>query len=156
VRKNLQTMKVTKWEKSMLNRDLWKIIVERTKMQESCSVYQEEDIIFENNWCTLINCDRVPLVEFMSVNKTHNVHWGTFMQPLLQWKSVTYSKFVFVALVIQHAKRMRHIVICVLLGSTIFSHVISYNGTMFGKNITEHKNVCFDLICNSYLKHFSL
>jgi hypothetical protein len=31
VRKDLQTMKITNWKKSVLNRDLWKIIVERTK-----------------------------------------------------------------------------------------------------------------------------
>jgi len=39
--------------------------------------------------------------------------------------SISYSEFVFVALVIQHAMRMRHIVICVLPRSTIFSHIIS-------------------------------
>jgi len=32
---------------------------------------------------------------------------------------------VFVALVIQHAKRMRRIFICGLSGSTIFLHIIS-------------------------------
>jgi hypothetical protein len=34
-------------------------------------------------------------------------------------------EFVFVALVIQHAMRLRHIAICALLRSTIFSHIIS-------------------------------
>jgi hypothetical protein len=31
VRKDLQTMKIKNWTKSVLNRDLWKTIVERTK-----------------------------------------------------------------------------------------------------------------------------
>ena len=30
-----------------------------------------------------------------------------------------------VALIVQHAMRMRHIVICALSGSTVFSHIIS-------------------------------
>jgi hypothetical protein len=39
--------------------------------------------------------------------------------------SITYSECVFVALVIQHAMRMRLIIICGLSGSTIFFHIIS-------------------------------
>jgi hypothetical protein len=33
VRKDPRTMKITNWKKSVLNRDLWKTIVERTKTQ---------------------------------------------------------------------------------------------------------------------------
>ena len=39
-------------------------------------------------------------------------------------RSIIYSECVFLALSIQHAMRMRHIVICGLYGSTIFFHVI--------------------------------
>ena len=39
--------------------------------------------------------------------------------------SITYCEFVFVALGIQHAMRMRRIVICGLAGSAIFFDIIS-------------------------------
>jgi len=39
--------------------------------------------------------------------------------------SITYCECVFVALGIQHAMRMSHIVICCLSGSTMFYHIIS-------------------------------
>jgi len=39
--------------------------------------------------------------------------------------SITYSEGAFVALGIQHVMRMRHIVICDLPSSTVFSHIIS-------------------------------
>jgi len=38
---------------------------------------------------------------------------------------VTYSKYVFVALVIEHLMHMCHIVICVLPGFAAFFHIIS-------------------------------
>jgi hypothetical protein len=39
--------------------------------------------------------------------------------------STTYSECIFVALIIQHAMRMRHVVICGLSGSTLFFYIIS-------------------------------
>jgi hypothetical protein len=39
-------------------------------------------------------------------------------------KNITYSECVFVALIIQHAMRMRRIVICGLSSSTLFFHII--------------------------------
>jgi len=52
------------------------------------------------------------------------------MQPLLQWRSSKHYILlvcvcVYIALVIQHAMRMRHFVICVLQLSTEFFHITS-------------------------------
>jgi len=48
------------------------------------------------------------------------------MQPLLSWKSdVAYSEFVFVAIVIQHAMLLRHIVVCGLSVCTMIFQIIS-------------------------------
>jgi hypothetical protein len=48
---------------------------------------------------------------------------------------IAYSKCVFVALVIQHAKRVRPI--CGLSGCTEFFPRYLANGTIFGKNLME-------------------
>jgi hypothetical protein len=57
---------------------------------------------------------------------------------------IIYSECVFVALEIQHAMHMCHIVICDLPGSTLFFHIISYT-EQFKKKVNEH-DVCFDFL----------
>jgi hypothetical protein len=67
--------------------------------------------------------------------------------------TITWTKCVFVASVIQHAMRMYHTVTCGLSGFTMF---FTY---FLNKNFRKKKwtrNVCFDHLCSFCLQHFSL
>ena len=55
--------------------------------------------------------------------------------------SILRSECVFVALVIQRAMRMRHIAICGLPRSTVFSPRYLINGRIFGKKLLNTKCV---------------
>jgi len=61
---------------------------------------------------------------------------------------------MFVALGIQYAMRMCHIVICGLSSSTIFFKNYPIKSTTVEKNVIEHK-MCFDFLYNFCLKYFS-
>jgi hypothetical protein len=56
------------------------------------------------------------------------------VQPLLQWKviSITYPERLFEAFGIQYKMRMCHIVVCGLLGSKTFFHIV-IESTIFEK-----------------------
>jgi hypothetical protein len=82
---------------------------------------------------------------------------GAFVQPLLQWESSKYyiSECVLLALVIQHAKRMLHIVNCDSPGCTTYSrYTLQMAQFSKKKRVTEHK-MCFDFLCKVCLKYFS-
>ena len=53
--------------------------------------------------------------------------------------SIAYSECVFVALSIEHAMRMRHIVVCDLSGSAIFFSTLSHKRHNFRQNLLNIK-----------------
>ena len=61
---------------------------------------------------------------------------------------------VFVALVIQHAKRMRRIIIYPCPALQYVSTLSHKMQDFREEKVIEHK-VCFDFLYNFYLKHFS-
>ena len=67
---------------------------------------------------------------------------------------ITQPVCVFVGLGIQHAMRMRHILICGLSGCAILSHIISQSARFSKRKVIEHET-CFDFLHNFCLKHFS-
>jgi len=70
--------------------------------------------------------------------------------------SITHSECVSVTLVIQHAMRLRHIVLCglsvCLSGSTIFFSTLSHKRRELLNKIIEH-TMCFDILYKFCLKY---
>jgi hypothetical protein len=70
--------------------------------------------------------------------------------------SVTHSECVSVALFIQHAKRMRRVILSSVAFLTLpYSSTLSHKATTFGRKATEHK-MCFDFLFNFCMKRLSL
>jgi hypothetical protein len=68
--------------------------------------------------------------------------------------SITYSECVFLALVIQHAKRMRRIMLYLspVRLYHIFPHYLT-NGTISEKKVTERK-MCGLIFCTTFVRKF--
>jgi hypothetical protein len=71
--------------------------------------------------------------------------------------SIAYCGFVFVTLIIQHAKRIRRVVrvfSSVACLSLPYSSMLSHKGHDFPKKVIQNK-MCFDFLYNFCLKYFS-
>ena len=64
--------------------------------------------------------------------------------------TITYSEFVFVALGIQHAMRMRYSVVCGLPAVQYFFKFILQKVRFSKKKITEHK-MCVLIFCTTFV-----
>jgi len=75
---------------------------------------------------------------------------------LLWTSSVTYSECVFVALVIQHAKHMHHVLLS-SMASLALQHfsTLSHKQHDFQKEVIEHKGMCFEFCYIFCQKHCS-
>jgi len=71
--------------------------------------------------------------------------------------SITYSEYVSVASVIQHAEGM-HLTILSSVASLVLPYfsTLSHKRHNFRENVIEHKNVCFDFCYSFCPKHFLL
>jgi len=70
--------------------------------------------------------------------------------------SNTYCECAFVALGIQHAMRMRRIILSTVACLSVkYFSTLSHKRHFFSKKVIENKKVCFDFLYNFRLKHFS-
>jgi hypothetical protein len=77
------------------------------------------------------------------VNVRITLHWGAFVQPLLQWKKQKYYIFWVCVCSLRYPARNARAPYCHLWPDWLYSIFPHYliNGTIFGKKFIEHKNV---------------
>ena len=95
-------------------------------------------------------------------NKTDNVHINVTFEVRSQKHcchgkaiSITYCECVFVALVIQHAMHVHHIVICITCLALHHFYTLCHKQHNFRGGELLNGKLCFDFLYNFYLKHIS-
>jgi hypothetical protein len=97
-----------------------------------------------------VNFDTLRYLAVLKVNNTGNVHitlhWGTFMQPLLRWRSNKYYKFWVCVCSPIYPACIAHAPYCHLMPAALYNTFHIINGTILENNVYWTQDLCFDVI----------